>query len=151
MATIDIGINSAKEFWSEVVLPDCDQFRKSHTARDAVHAALTAWHLHDWVFLEQPLASCTNKRDFQEKLIAACPELGWVREYAETAKHRRLSRQGLAVSKVEPDAQVERDFGLLKISGTSAVTMFLDDGTAHSFADVLSHVIDYWRTHWFPA
>jgi hypothetical protein len=151
MATLDIGINSAKVFWSEVVLPDYDQFRKSHTARDAVHAALTAWHLHDWVLREQPSACSTNKSDFQKKLIAACPELGWVRDYAETAKHRCLSRQGLAVNKVERDALVERDFGLFKISGTSAVTMFLDDGSARSFADVLSHVIDYWRTHWFPA
>jgi hypothetical protein len=65
---MDLGLNSAKQFWSEVVLPDYDQFTKSHSARDAVHVALSAWHLHDWVFWEQ-LPSSTNKRDFQNKLI----------------------------------------------------------------------------------
>ena len=157
---IDLGLTSAEQFWSKVVLPDHDQFKQSHTARDAVHAALSAWHLQDWVFLEQQPSSTnkSDKRAFQKKLIAACPELGWIRDYAETAKHRGLYRQGTAVSKVEPDSQVESVHPIsigelgsasLVIRGTSPVTMFLDNGTSHQFSDVLSRVIDYWRTHWF--
>jgi hypothetical protein len=154
---IDLGINSAKQFWSEVVLPDYDQFTKSHTARDAIHVALSTWHLHDWVLCEQP--SSTKKPDFQNNLICACPELGWIRDYAETAKHRRLNRPG-EVKKVEPDSQVESihpislgEFGSLSVAirGTSPVTMVLDNGISHQFSDVLSRVIDYWRTHWFPS
>jgi hypothetical protein len=48
-----VGWTSAKEFWTEVVLPDYEQFTDVGKTRDGVHAALTAWHLHDWVFLEQ--------------------------------------------------------------------------------------------------
>jgi hypothetical protein len=153
---IDLGLTSAKEFWSKVVLPDYDEFKQSHTARDAVHAALSAWHLSEWVFCEQPPS--TQKEDFRKDLIKACPELGLVRDYAETAKHRGLSRGNIKVSKVEPDSRVESvqhvhigDFGSVSIAirGTSAVTMFLDDGTSRQFSDVLSCVIDYWRTR-FP-
>jgi hypothetical protein len=139
------------------VLPDYDQFTKSHSARDAVHVALSAWHLHDWVFYEQPPS--TNKGDFQNKLICACPELDWIRDYAEAAKHRGIYRHG-EVNKVEPDSQVESihpislgEFGSfsLAIRGTSPVTIVLDNGTSHQFSDVLSRVIDYWRTYWFPS
>lgn len=149
---IDLGLNSAKQFWSEVVLPDYDQFTKSPTARDAVHVALSIWHLHDWVFHEQP--SSTKKKDFQNELISACPELGWIRDYAEAAKHRGLDRT-VEVNKVEPDSQVESihpislgEFGSfsLTIRGTSPVTMILDNGISHQFSDVLSRVIDYWQT-----
>jgi hypothetical protein len=148
---IDLGINSARQFWSGVVLPDYDQFTKSQTARDAVHVALSTWHLHDWAFCEQPSSTKKEKVDFQNKLICACPELGWIREYAEAAKHRGIYRSG-EVNKVEPDSQVESihplflgEFGSisLAIRGTSPVTMVLDNGISHQFSDVLSRVIDY--------
>jgi hypothetical protein len=153
---IDLGLNSAKQFWNEVVLPDYDQFTKSQTARDAVHVALSAWHLHDWLLCERQ--SSTKKRDFQNELICACPELSWIRDYAEAAKHRGINRPG-EVNKVEPDSQVESihpislgEFGSfsLAIRGTSPVMMVLDDGTSHQFSDVLSRVIDFWRTQ-FPS
>ena len=155
---IDLGINSAAEFWSKIVLPDYEQFKQSHSARDAIHAALTAWHLHDWVWDEQ--LPPVKKSEFKEQLIRACPELGWIQDYAETAKHRGLSRQGVEVSKVEPSSDVESrhpisigDFGgfSIAIRGISPVTMVLDSGVSHQFLDVLSRVIDYWRTNWFPS
>jgi hypothetical protein len=154
---IDIGVTSAAQFWREVVLPDYDQFAGSPTARDAVHAAVTAWHLHDWVWREQP--NYANNRDllrrFQNKLIANCPQIRLLWVSTEKAKHRDLYRPvevgNVGVRKVEPDSKVERDFGLFVIRGTSPVTIILDDGTSYQFADVLSGVIHFWRTHWFPS
>ena|ERR1700730_5034940 len=154
-----IGWTSAKQFWTEVVLPDYEQFADVGNTRDGVHAALTAWHLHDWIFLEQyPSGGKKEKKIFQEKLIAACPELGWIRDYAETAKHRGLTRLDLKVEKVEPSRPVETtipiptDFGSfsLTVRGKSAVAIvLLDDGTTHMLFDVLARVIDYWRANWF--
>jgi hypothetical protein len=153
---IDLGWTSAKEFWSEVVLPDYEQFVDVGTMRDSVHAALTAWHLHDWVFLEQyPSGGTKEKRVFQKKLIADCPELGWIRDFAETAKHRGLNRLDLKIEKVEPSHPVERTTPImpgfsLVVRGKSPVALvLLDDGTNHQLFDVLTRVIDYWRANWF--
>jgi hypothetical protein len=155
-----VGWTSAKQFWTEVVLRDYEQFMDLGNTRDAVHAALTAWHLHDWLFLEQhPSGGKKEKKIFQEKLIAACPELGWIRDYAETAKHRGLNRPDVKVQTVEPSRTVETtiptpigDFGSVSfiVRGKSPVAIvLLDDGTTHQLFDVLARVIDYWRANWF--
>jgi hypothetical protein len=157
-----IGLDTAKDFWTEVVLPDYKQFTDAGNTRDGVHAALTAWHLHDWLFLEKYPAGGTKKekKAFQQELIDACPELRWLREFAETAKHRALRLPGLQVERVEPATLVERttpiptDFGSfsLRVTGKSPVVIvLLDDGSAHQLFDVLARVIEYWRTNWIPA
>jgi hypothetical protein len=112
---IDLGWTSAKQFWTEVVEPDYKRFADKGSTRDGVHAALTAWHLHDWVFLDQHPSGGTKeeKKRFQEKLIADCPELGWIREYAEGAKHRALKLPGRKVEKVKPSRRVETTIPIL--------------------------------------
>jgi hypothetical protein len=158
LAYIDLGMTSAEEFWTRVVLPDFDEFAKTQSARHAHHAAVSAWHIHDWIFNEQPAS--TKKNDFQKLLIKACPELGWLRDYAETLKHRGLARPSITVKEVLPDypfvQTVPMPIGELgasvsiRVKGTSPVTMVLEDGTKHQVSDVLQRVIGYWQTIWFP-
>jgi hypothetical protein len=157
---IDLGLSSAEEYWTRVVLPDFEEFMKSQSARHAAHAAVSAWHLHDWIFDEQPAG--TKKDAFQKGLIKDCPELGWLRDYAESAKHRALSRRDIKVDKVLPDRPFMHtvpmpvgDLGTVSfeiaVKGTSPVTIVTEDGTSRQLSDVLRRVIDYWRTSWFPS
>src|SRR5437660_8832295 len=125
LSYIDLGITSAKQFWIEIVRPDYETFIRSQTARDAVHAALSTWHRRYWIFCEQPPG--TDEAEFEKKLICDCPQLGWIRDYAETAKHRGLRRARIDVKSLEPDALVRSAQPVgggfaVAVTGRSAVT-----------------------------
>jgi hypothetical protein len=157
---IDLGLSSAEEYWTQVVLPDFDEFTKSQSARDAIHSVSSAWHLHEWVFREQhPAGTKDDLRQFQEDVFKDCPELGWLRDYAETVKHFALGRRNIEVKKVSPDHPISRAHPIeteyfrsisFVVAGKSPVTLLLNDGTTHQLCDVLRRVIEYWRTKWFP-
>ncbi len=43
--------NTAADFWSEMVVPDCADYRDDPTdLRRALHAANSLFHMHDWIF-----------------------------------------------------------------------------------------------------
>jgi hypothetical protein len=160
---IDLGLTSAEEFWTQVVLPDFDEYMKSQSARHAFHAAASAWHLHEWIFDEQP--KNTKLGEFRkDKLFKHCAELRWLRDYVEAGKHRVLTRRKEEDIKVK---EGERDCPFVQtvpipigelggmvsftVKATSPATIFLKDGTPHPMPDVLTKVIDFWRREWFPS
>lgn len=78
---------------------------------------------------------------------------------AEAGKHRGLNRPDVTVKRVLPSwievlgafntfAFNTMTFGGRVVAGPLSIE--LDDGTTHSFSDVLSRVIDYWRDNYFP-
>jgi hypothetical protein len=69
-----------------------------------------------------------------------CPELAWIRDVADAGKHCGLGRPTLEVREVVNTWPLN----------TTPLTITLDDGRTHDFADVLSRVIEYWRTKHFP-
>src|ERR1051325_28839 len=50
---VDLGIRSAKDFWDMVVLPNYEQFKKEPSPASAINATSVAWHLHEWIWIEQ--------------------------------------------------------------------------------------------------
>jgi hypothetical protein len=146
---IDLGLSSAQEFWTQVVLPDFEEYESQPCGRHAIHAAGSAWHLLEWVFREQqPAGTNEDLGQFRKDVINKdCPELGFLRDLAEAVKHRGLRPPG-KVKEVSPDKTVEHrsttptDIGGVSfgVKGRSPGTIFLDDGTTRQLADVLRAV-----------
>jgi hypothetical protein len=141
---VDFGFTSAREFWDEVVLPAYECFKAEPTRGKAIMACFPAWHIQGWIWHQQhPGEDTRNNSDyqqFQQRLFANCPELQWIRDVADAGKHRGLGRQTVEVREVK---------GTWPLNATP-LTMTLDDGTRHDFADVLERVIEFWRGNHFP-
>jgi hypothetical protein len=104
VAYVDIGISDAKAFWRLIVLPDVGDFKSNPAdARFGLHVAEALWHVHEWLWHDQNPHSDTRAaeyKSFQRELFVKCPELSWMRDVAETAKHRGLSRPGIEVERI---------------------------------------------------
>lgn len=143
---VDFGFSSAREFWDEVVLPAYECFKAEPSRGRAIIASFPAWHIQDWIWHDQhPGEDTRNSKDyqpFQEQLFLDCPDLQWIRDVADAGKHRGLGRQ-------KPKVEVREVKGMWP-RNTTPLTMTLDDGTQHDFADVLERVIEFWRAKYFP-
>jgi hypothetical protein len=94
------GIESARDFYSLVVADFEDFMREPQSARRAIHCALSAYHLHDWVWGER-LADYPQFRamlgcgDSKGAFVAWCCRKTWlfaiVQEIATGSKHFRAS------------------------------------------------------------
>jgi hypothetical protein len=141
---VDFGFTSAREYWDEVVIPAYECFKENPSRGNAIIASLPAWHIQDWIWHENHLGEDTrNNKDytqFQNKLFDDCPQLPWIHDVADASKHRGLRRATLKVREIRNNWPLN----------TTPLTIKLDDGTEHEFADVLSQVIGYWQTTQFP-
>jgi hypothetical protein len=157
---VDFGFASARQYWDEVVLPARDRFTAAPNRTHAIEAAVAAWHLHEWLWHERNPGEDTqgNKkyRAFRDTLLSDCPELTWVRDVADAGKHRGLGRQAEVRRMMDSAAAGGFGafaFGVSPFGGTEPVpiplTIALNDGSYHQLKDVLTKVIEYWRTSWF--
>jgi hypothetical protein len=142
---VDFGFTSAREYWAEVVLPAYECFKSDPCRGKAIIASFPAWHIQDWIWHERHPGEDTRNSNkdytqFQENLFNDCLELTWIRDVADAGKHRGLGRSTLEVR------EVRRTFPL----NTTPLNIKLYNGTEHDFADVLSRVIEYWGTKYFP-
>jgi hypothetical protein len=144
---VDLGFGSAREFWAEVVLPTYERFKADPTRANVLQASVFAWQLQDWIWHEQYPGQDThdskvkNLHDqFLAKLLNDCPELAWIRDVADAGKHRGLGR---------PSVKVREVINTWPLNATPSIIK-LEDGTEYEVADVLSRVIEYWRTEHFP-
>src|ERR1700722_11133596 len=92
---IDLNINSVDEYWSQIIVPSVQTLRNTPSRATVFSAALSSWDLHDWVWHEQNPGQNSRGSAFdtyQRDLLAACPQLGWLRDIADAGKHRGLGR-----------------------------------------------------------
>jgi hypothetical protein len=140
---VNFGFTSAKEYWDEVLLPAYERFNAEPSRGNAIMASLPAWHIQDWIWHQQhPGTDTRNSKDytqFHDKLFDDCPELAWIRDVADAGKHCGLGR---------PTLEVREAVNTWPLN-TTPLTITLNDGTTQDFADVLSRVVEYWRTTYF--
>lgn len=156
---IDFGYTSAHQFWLEVVLPTYERFKAEPTRQNAILAALSAWHVHEWLWHEQhPGENTWKNRDYEsflDQLLKTCPELAWIRDIADASKHRGLGRSTVQVKRTRSENRYigplgtvgcgELALGELRVVSTPLI-ITLTDGSTYGFAQVLSGVIEFWKT-----
>lgn len=100
-------LNTAADYWLEMVVPDCSEyFQNGESLRYALHAAISLFHMSDWVFHTHERAVIANftfvdrkgsvvpvsmPSNFATALEQQCPEFGLIRGIAHAAKHLKLN------------------------------------------------------------
>jgi hypothetical protein len=147
---IDMGLNSVDEYWQNIVVPGVQKFRDAATPSSVFHAAHSVWHLHDWVWHERNPGQNSRGATFdayRSKLLADCPQLGWLRDVADAGKHRGLGRlpevQG-AHPQVIGGASIIG--GGLVGGGMRVFFLSLNDGSLQNVDTVLRTAIAFWST-----
>jgi hypothetical protein len=145
---IDIGLNSVDEYWNEIVVPSVQAFRASPSPRSVFHAALSLWHLHDWVWHERHPGRGHGRsfKKFRKGLLKACPELWWLGDITNAGKHRGLTYSP-AVKGAAPDLMHVPN---MTVDGQGSgfrevFTVELDDGSKHDFGMTLERAVNFWR------
>ncbi len=150
---IDIGLNSVSEYWLQTVVPNVKEFRSAPAPRTVINAALSVWHLHDFVWHERypDQNSRGAKFDaFRDELLTKCPELGWLRDIADAGKHKGLGRLP-EVKGAEPRRVRIPGCDLLAATGMGghrtrqAYFLVLNDGTQQEVGPALRTAIEFWR------
>jgi hypothetical protein len=153
---IDIGYASAREFWDEIVLASAGRFKTDPTRAHAMAVAIYVSHFLDWVFHEKyPGQDTRNNQayaDFKAQHHGACPELIWLQDLADVAKHRGLGRDGvslkqLAGSGAHQEGTITDVLGSRTEISEVPLELELADGTRHRFSEVVAHAIEYWRAN----
>jgi hypothetical protein len=144
---VDIGLNSVEEYWDHVVVPSVKVFHDKPSPGSAFGAALSLWHVCDWVWHElNPGQQGRGKKfkRFRSRFVKACPELGWLGDIADTGKHRGLDH---------PTTVQDAKRGLLPRSGMTVggrggfneiVTLTIDDGSKPDFGGALQKAVVFW-------
>jgi len=104
-------VTTPREYLEEVTLPNFEEFRREEnhlSARHAINAVLTAFHLHEWVFsyyasLEpSKIYGATTIGNYRDRLVGdGLTELPLIRDIAVGAKHLTLKENhvGLGASR----------------------------------------------------
>jgi hypothetical protein len=100
-------LNTAADYWLEMVVPDCSEyFENRESLRYALHAAISLFHMSDWVFhthqatvrasftfLDRKgnVTPVSDPGNFATALEQQCPDYGLIRGIAHAAKHLKLN------------------------------------------------------------
>jgi hypothetical protein len=148
---VDIGIRTSYDFFFEVAWPNYHNFVTAPSIATAVNASMALWHMRDWRFRErQPDGSHPELTRYTNCALEKCPELGWLRDIAESGKHLVLHRSSASVKTRAMSAQQHgTGLGMGPISSApigSFVTELVIDvgGTTHNLHGVMLPVLTYW-------
>jgi hypothetical protein len=144
---IDMGLNSIEAYWGALIVPNVRAFQTEPSPPSLFNAAHSVWHLHDWVWHDRNPGVDSRGSAFEKfraDLLAACPELGWLRDIADAGKHRGLGRLP-EVKGAEP-----RVVGSLlplgiPVGGTLKFFLVLNDGSVEPLDAVLRTAIEFWH------
>jgi len=155
---IDFGLTSVEDYWDKLVVPAVKEFQNKPSPMSVFNAALSVWHLHEWVWHDRNPNQTTKRNpafnDHKNKLLMSCPELGWLQDITDAGKHRGLGRSP-EVKSAHPHQPTGRRAiyqnglsgggpAMSFIRGPRKFLVVLKDGSKHDMADVLRTATDFW-------
>jgi hypothetical protein len=163
-----MNITTSQEFWAEMVIPDCEDYRKNVASlRHAFHSAISLFHLHDWIFtshrntvstFQYSDKSSAKKRvktasDFANYLERSNTNFGLIRGVANSAKHLVLaypspiqnSPSNAANTQVQSTGFGVGLYGAEPFGGTPRVIIEGEPDNIE-YLDVMNAVFKMWET-----
>jgi hypothetical protein len=141
---VNLRINSLDDYWNMIVVPNVRDCVREPSQRSVVNAVVATWHVLDWAWHESNYGRDTRGDAayvaYKKKLLGACPQLGWISDLADTAKHCGLGR-------------TTQSDGLVPLShGEDRLTFFVMEpfdeqgnlGHLSPIQDVLAIVTNFW-------
>ena len=150
------GINSAHDFWEKIVQPDYQEFTRDQTnLRLAAHAALSLYHIHDWVFEDYKgdtarIFECKSKSQFLDHIRQQeCADFELLRGLANSHKHFRLDRGQPAVASstqvsIRPTGWGESAYGEGPYGGSASIVVDIGNGQIRHFTAIAQNVWEMW-------
>lgn len=151
MRKVDIGSQNARDHMNGHVATCYSRFLATKTRDNALEVMKAILDLTDWDFRDTYPGVDTRSPEhtaFVEVLIAACPELEWIRDGAEATKHGgQLSRASVKVRAIVGTGSQGMLYGEFGPMGPPPCTLAFElvDGTQHSVPDALQKVMKFWR------
>lgn len=134
---VDVGYNATQEFWDEIVLASAGRFKTDPTRAHAMAVAIYVSHFLDWVFHEKYPGQDTRGNSaydaFKGAHHKACPELAWLQDLVDVARHRALGREGVTLVKRE--------------GSEGPLELELSDGARHRFDEIVASAIAHWKAN----
>jgi len=137
MSTATFGINTARDYFENILVPNYEDFLKSQLdVKEALTCSIILWHQKDWVWSSeearlQSKFGIKDINDFHNFIFSKCPDLKIIQELA--------THNDIQV------AQKEDGFA----SGLSAITTsFLTlkiDGSTLFIIKIFKNVMNYWK------
>jgi hypothetical protein len=157
---VDFGINNAKSFFELIALPNVRMYEMAPTIQFGLNAAWTLWHLHEWHWHDNRRNENTRNSPvygaFCQRLFEDCPELAYLRDISDAAKHCGTGRDSLSVKGLSELAgrggaggwgMPSGGYGVGGIGyGSSApeCRVVFDDDSALWLRDIIQAAKDYW-------
>ncbi len=172
MMCTTVRFESPKEFWTQIVVPDFDNFTANiDSLRHAFHCAISMFHMTDWIYVSHnqninktfkfkdrktsKLKDVSNEKEFANALSDNHPDFELIRQIANTAKHlslRSLSPHPNAPSNVANTAVQSTGWGQGcwgqgPWGGTPRVMLATSLGNSDlEFSDIANSVFQMWQT-----
>lgn len=163
-------LNTAADYWLEIVVPDCNEyFANQESLRHALHAAISLFHMSDWVFHTHEAAVRANftfkdrngssapvskSENFANALEQQCSYFGLIRGIANAAKHLKLTDvrpvpnapRRVSDIGVHPPAFSPKAFSSKVFSTRRRVMLAGVDGSDIEFDSILRDVYEMWTS-----
>lgn len=142
------GAHSAFDYWILVTKPDIEAFKELRSPRTAAHVVQSLWGQLEWYAEEQD----NEPKSYFEQ----CPALAWIRDIANSAKHRALKTRQRQVKHMGIQNTGALAYGVagghnVPMGGyaSSEPVVILDDGSEHRLIDLLPEIEAFWQVR-FP-
>ena len=94
---LNMRVNSVDDYWNAVLVPNVRDCVKEPSSQTVFNAVVVTWHLFDWLWHENNFGRDTRGNDayveYKKELLSQCPELEWLSDLADAAKHCGLGRR----------------------------------------------------------
>lgn len=143
---VNLRINSVDDYWNLVVVPNVRDCIREPSQRTVFNAVVAVWHVLDWAWHENNYGRDTRGNDayvaYKNSLLKERPELGWISDLADAAKHCGLGRS------TQSDGLVPLAFGDEKPIFYVMEPFDVQKNVGHlsPIQDVLRIVTDFWLT-----
>jgi hypothetical protein len=142
------GAHFACDYWILVTQPDIEAFRELRSPRTAIHLVQSLWGQLEWYAQEQG----TDPESYFEQ----CPALAWIKDIANSAKHRALGNRQRQVKHIGFRNTGSLAYGVaggygVPMGGYASAepVVILDDDSEHKLIDLLPEMEAFWQTR-FP-
>ncbi|MFC0343406.1 hypothetical protein [Epilithonimonas hispanica] len=148
MNKYSFDIKTSDDFYNKLK-EDYNEFcTKETSSRIALNCAMTAWHLHEWIYKDYKhtqLKAVKNIGDFKDKIKILCPSLKIMQDLCNGTKHT----EGNTSSKVINTEKYEGsfDFTFDSTFDTSSLDIELSNGTKTEFSVELQKCIDFYESY----
>lgn len=140
-------LTTSRDFYAMLVEDFDDFMAEPHSARRALHCAITAYHLYEWIWGDwlktdydvQVALRIRDRDSFCQRIVDHCPWFSFIKSLANGTKHFVRKEQGFQAMRV--GGYDPYDAGYLVID-------FGEDAAEHRLlpaAHLLEVVVRFWR------